>query len=134
MRSPTYDNRFTALNAFQRDLLVVITHSDPQHGLGIKEDLEEEMGIEISHGRLYPNLNELVDRGLVAKDSVDERTNRYELTDQGRHALRRYHNWAYSNLDLGQPTLNEKQLTTRLCYTVARGRSRSIATQSHRDA
>lgn len=130
----TYDNRLTALNAFQRDVFIVIAHGDPQHGLGIKDDLKEEMDIKISRGRLSPHLDELVEWGLVGKDSVDERANRYELTEQGRHTLRRCHNWVYSALHLRGSTLDEKRPTTHLRSTVARGRSRSIATHSHRDA
>ena len=53
------------LTGFQRDLLYVIAGRDDPHGLAIKEELEEYYESEIHHGRLYPNLDALVDKGLV---------------------------------------------------------------------
>lgn len=55
------------LTAFQRDLLVAITGLEKPHGLAIKEALEEYYNKEVHHGRLYPNLDTLVDEGLVKK-------------------------------------------------------------------
>jgi hypothetical protein len=54
-------------------------------GLAIKEILETEewYGEKVSHGRLYPNLGTLIDKGLVAKSKLDKRTNHYEITDDG---------------------------------------------------
>ena len=53
------------LTGFQRDLLYVITGRDEPHGLAIKDELEEYYEKEIHHGRLYPNLDTLVEKGLV---------------------------------------------------------------------
>jgi len=39
---------------------------------------------EIHHGRLYPNLDTLVEKGLVEKGEKDRRTNVYTLTRRGR--------------------------------------------------
>lgn len=76
------------LSAFQRDALVVIRDLDEPHGLGIKAKLEEVYGEqEINHGRLYPNLDDLVEKGLVEKGSLDDRTNSYTLTRRGRREL-----------------------------------------------
>lgn len=72
------------LTGFQRDLLVVIAGLDSVKGLEIKDELDEYYGKEINHGRLYPNLDDLVDNGLVEKDQIDERMNSYSLTDEGR--------------------------------------------------
>ena len=72
------------LTAFQRDVLYVIDGLDdetPPYGLAIKEELDRHYANEINHGRLYPNLNELAEMGLVEKGSVDDRTNSYGLTD-----------------------------------------------------
>ncbi len=63
------------LTGFQRDLLFVIAGEDEPHGLAIKEELEEYYEKEIHHGRLYPNLDTLVDKGLVEKGRRDRRTN-----------------------------------------------------------
>lgn len=77
--SPLHD-----LSAFQRDLMFLLKNSDDEpHGLHLKEQLEEFYQTEIHHGRLYPNLDDLVDMGLVQKSSVDGRTNSYSVTRRG---------------------------------------------------
>lgn len=68
------------LTGFQRDLLYVIVGHDEPHGLAIKDELESYYETEIHHGRLYPNLDTLVDKGLVEKGQRDRRTNYYTLT------------------------------------------------------
>lgn len=49
------------LTGFQRDLLYVIGGSDEPHGLALKDALDEYYEQEIHHGRLYPNLDTLVE-------------------------------------------------------------------------
>jgi PadR family transcriptional regulator, regulatory protein PadR len=71
------------LTGFQRDLLCVVAGLDEPHGLAIKEELESYYEKEIHHGRLYPNLDTLVDKGLVEKGTLDRRTNLYSLTQRG---------------------------------------------------
>lgn len=71
------------LTAFQRDLLYVIGSADDQSGQLIKETLERDYHTGINHGRLYPNLDVLVDGGFVEKGEIDRRTNSYTLTDEG---------------------------------------------------
>lgn len=83
-------DRFIDLTAFQRELMMAIADLDSPHGLGIKAELETLYRHEVYHGRLYPNLDTLVDKGLVEKRSQDERTNEYDLTDTGEAALRAY--------------------------------------------
>ena len=41
----------------------------------------------MNHGRLYPNLETIVEAGLVEKGEHDRRTNYYEITDDGKAAL-----------------------------------------------
>lgn len=55
------------LTGFQRDLLFVLSGLDDPHGLAIKHELEVYYQTEIHHGRLYPNLDELVGKGLAEK-------------------------------------------------------------------
>lgn len=55
------------LTGFQRDALYVIAGLDNPKGLEIKAKLDESYGSEINHGRLYPNLDELVNKGLIEK-------------------------------------------------------------------
>jgi DNA-binding PadR family transcriptional regulator len=76
------------LTGFQRDLLAAIANQGDSSGLDIKSHLENAYGIqEINHGRLYPNLDTLVDKGLVEKGEQDRRTNYYKLTRRGHREL-----------------------------------------------
>jgi len=81
------------LTAFQRDLLYVISGLDRPHGLLVKEELESYYDEEINHGRLYPNLDALVQKGLVEKGQQDRRTNYYQLTRRGRRELDARRDW-----------------------------------------
>jgi len=81
------------LTGFQRDLLVVIAGLEEPHGLAIKDELEEYYESEVNHGRLYPNLDELVEKGLVEKGQKDRRTNVYHLTQRGRRELSARQEW-----------------------------------------
>jgi len=81
------------LTGFQRDLLVVISGLDEPHGLAIKEELEDYYESEVNHGRLYPNLDELVEKGLVEKGEKDRRTNVYHLTQRGDRELDARQEW-----------------------------------------
>lgn len=71
------------LTAFQRDLLYAISSKDEPHGLAIKDEIEEYYNQEVNHGRLYPNLDTLVEMGLVEKGQKDKRTNSYSMTQRG---------------------------------------------------
>lgn len=81
------------LTGFQRDLLYVISGLDTPHGLAIKDELERYYETEIHHGRLYPNLDALVDKGLVDKGKKDKRTNVYSVTDRGKGELDARRDW-----------------------------------------
>lgn len=83
----------TNLSAFQRDTMFVIARIGPASGTEIKDGLSEYYGEEINHGRLYPNLDELVDMGLLEKGSFDRRTNSYELTPRGETLIDRRRQW-----------------------------------------
>ncbi|MFC7166055.1 helix-turn-helix transcriptional regulator [Halospeciosus flavus] len=88
------------LTGFQRDLLYVIAGLDEPHGLGIKEELEEYYTSDIHHGRLYPNLDTVVDKGLVEKGEIDKRTNFYTLTRRGQRELEDRREWENQYVDL----------------------------------
>lgn len=83
------------LTGFQRDLLYVIEGLDGQHGLAIKDELEDYYQKEIHHGRLYPNLDTIVEKGLVDKGEQDQRTNYYTLTRAGEQSLSERRDWEY---------------------------------------
>jgi DNA-binding PadR family transcriptional regulator len=81
------------LTGFQRDLLYVVSGLSEPHGLAIKDELEDYYESEIHHGRLYPNLDTLVEKGLVEKGQKDRRTNVYELTRRGHRELDARREW-----------------------------------------
>jgi DNA-binding PadR family transcriptional regulator len=88
------------LTGFQRDLLYVIASADRPSGQQIKESISEDVG-EVNHGRLYPNLDTLVERGLVEKGQLDRRTNYYQLAEEGRAAIEARREWEDKYVDLG---------------------------------
>ncbi|WP_435079847.1 helix-turn-helix transcriptional regulator [Halococcus sp. AFM35] len=81
------------LTGFQRDVLYVAAGKDEPNGLAIKDALDEYYESEIHHGRLYPNLDELVDKGLIEKGQIDRRTNSYEVTQRGRREINARREW-----------------------------------------
>lgn len=81
------------LTGFQRDLLYVISGLDEPHGLAIKDELDDYYDTEIHHGRLYPNLDTLVEKGLVEKGQQDRRTNYYAVTQRGQRELDARDEW-----------------------------------------
>ena len=81
------------LTGFQRDLLYVIAGLGEPKGLAIKEELANYYEGEINHGRLYPNLDTLVNRGFVEKGEIDRRTNSYDISKAGRTALAKRRGW-----------------------------------------
>jgi DNA-binding PadR family transcriptional regulator len=83
------------LTAFQHNILVILSE-EPMYGLAIKRQLEEYYGTEVNHGRLYPNLDDLVEMDLVEKSELDKRTNQYELTAAGDDAVLTRLNWVLS--------------------------------------
>jgi len=86
------------LTGFQRDLLYCIAGVEEPYGLGIKRALESYRDIEINTGRLYSNLNTLVEEGYIAKGSIDERTNSYELTAEAKQRLSERQEWEAERL------------------------------------
>jgi PadR family transcriptional regulator PadR len=81
------------LTGFQRDLLFVTAGLEEPHGLALKEELEDYYEKEIHHGRLYPNLDTLVEKGLVEKSQKDRRTNMYSLTRRGQREIEARQEW-----------------------------------------
>jgi DNA-binding PadR family transcriptional regulator len=80
------------LTGFQRDLLYVIAGADRPSGQEIKVQISQFVG-EVNHGRLYPNLDALVEEGYVEKGQHDRRTNYYEISEKGRQALQERREW-----------------------------------------
>ena len=74
------------LTAFQQNILAVLSE-EAMYGLAIKRQLEAYYESEVNHGRLYPNLDQLIEAGLVEKSELDKRTNQYALTDDGYETI-----------------------------------------------
>jgi len=91
------------LHHFKRDTLRVAAEmtadGERMAGLDIKDELEKRYNTEIHHGRLYPNLDDLVEMDLLEKGTIDRRTNSYELTDVAIGMLRRQQE-TWENLEL----------------------------------
>ena len=87
------------LTGFQRDILYVVSGLEEPHGLAIKEEIEEYYEKEVHHGRLYPNLDTLVEQGLVSKGQKDERTNSYSATARGRREIEARQEWEAQYID-----------------------------------
>ncbi|QLC34091.1 helix-turn-helix transcriptional regulator [Halarchaeum sp. CBA1220] len=79
------------LTGFQRDVLLVAASledgEEQVYGLAIKRELEARYGCEVNHGRLYPNLDTLVEAGFMEKSALDRRTNEYRVTPAGASLL-----------------------------------------------
>ena len=81
------------LTGFQRDILYTIAGKDNPHGIAIKDELETYYAKELSHGRLYPNLDTLIHKGLIEKREKNSRTNLYLLTRRGRREIKARREW-----------------------------------------
>lgn len=89
------------VNRFQRDLLYVIAGMDSPHGLAVKEKLDDYYTGEVNHGRLYPNLDTLVERGLITKGKIDDRTNSYNITEDGEVLIIERREWEEEIAEIG---------------------------------
>ncbi|ELY88286.1 PadR family transcriptional regulator [Natrialba hulunbeirensis JCM 10989] len=87
------------LTGFQRDLLYVIAGADQPSGQTVKDEVEQYYSSEINHGRLYPNLDTLVNKELVEKGQLDRRTNYYAITDDGRQQIDDRRKWEGQYVD-----------------------------------
>lgn len=81
------------LTALQWDMLWTLSKHDSLKGVGVRQELVEYYGEDVSYGEVYPNLDALVDLGLVVRGEGDHHTNRFELTEEGRRTLARRQIW-----------------------------------------
>ena len=86
-------SEFAELTGFKRDLLILIGGMETQKGMEILEELEGYYDENVNHGRLYPNLDDLVEGGYVEKISLNARSNGYNLTDKGKALLENRQQW-----------------------------------------
>ena len=85
------------LTAFQQNILTILAE-EPRYGLAIKRELEQYYDSDVNHGRLYPNLDDLVEMGLVEKSELDKRTNQYALTEKGYDTVLDQLGWEFDRL------------------------------------
>lgn len=97
-QAETTTDAFAEYPHFRRDLLFAIAAVGPASGKAVQAEIEAYYETDINHGRLYPNLDALVDDGLVEKGEIDDRTNSYELTQSGRQALKERREWEAERL------------------------------------
>lgn len=76
---------------FQRDLLLaIISHEQYNHdpyGLALQEWLQTRYPQNVTNSRVYTNLGDLADRGLIHAEPLSEHKNAYRLTDTGTDCL-----------------------------------------------
>jgi len=94
------------LTAFQQNILTILAE-EARYGLAIKRELQSYYDAEVNHGRLYPNLDELVEHGLVEKSELDKRTNEYALTDDGYQAVLDQLGWMFSKIATDDARVDE---------------------------
>lgn len=100
MAQSVTDGPLHDLTGFQRDILRVLEILDEPKGLAVMRKLQELYdGKEINHGRVYPNLDQLAEKGLVEKGEKDNRTNSYVLTPRGRRELDSHRAWLARDRD-----------------------------------
>lgn len=87
------------LTGFQRDLLYVIAGAEQPSGQDVKEGVEQYYSDTINHGRLYPNLDTVVNKELVEKGELDRRTNYYAITDEGEELIEDRREWEEQYVD-----------------------------------
>ena len=106
--TPAQETQAANLTLFQQNILLILA-AESQHGLGLKSELEQYYGEPINHGRLYPNLDQLVELGYVDKGTLDKRTNLYSLTDRGQEIIVEQVGWELDHLQ--DHAAVEQQLT-----------------------
>ena len=87
----------TDLTAFQAHLLCLIYRLGPAEGVDLQEALEDIYPEPINHGRLYPGLDRLVEKGLISKQTKasDKRRNAYATVGRGDWAVEEYHRFMH---------------------------------------
>lgn len=74
--------------------ILLILEQSPLHGYELVEKLDDYFGQKIALGTIYPSLHRLVEKGYIISKSKwdgDRERKVYELTSQGKTALRTAH-------------------------------------------
>jgi DNA-binding PadR family transcriptional regulator len=87
------------LSAIQRDILVMTQALGGASGVEIYEELNTKLLFEVNEGRFYANLNKLSNMGMIVKERVDGRENKYRAAKRGRRAMHNYFDWVSDSLE-----------------------------------
>ena len=89
------DRTIDELTGFQRDLLAIVAAEGPCKGQVILDGIQDAIESDVTHGRLYPNLDTLSYKGLIDKQSMvpDDRSNTYQITTEGVAVLETQLQW-----------------------------------------
>jgi len=88
------------LTGFQRDLIYVIAGAERASGQDVKDEVEQYYSTKINHGRLYPNLDTIVNKELVEKGELNHRTIYYDITDDGEEIIEDRQEWEQQYVEL----------------------------------
>lgn len=81
------------LTAFQRDILYTLARYSSLSGMEVHDNLSRVYNENFTQSRIYSNLDQMVAAGLVKKGSFSERTNKYELTEEGKEKIEDQIRW-----------------------------------------
>ena len=100
--------------------ILQMIRNQPTWGYKIKKKIEQEYGIKLRHGALYPLLNTLENSGYLTsrKEKHGGRIRKiYEITPKGTQYLSAYYKFLSEQIQTKETEtftgkLNEKQITT----------------------
>jgi DNA-binding PadR family transcriptional regulator len=92
------------LRGIQRDLLFIISGLAEPNGQEIRAEMERSLTGDVQQGRIYSNLDDLVEEGFVEKGHQNGRTNCYTLTERGLAVIESRHEWERRYLDAPDPS------------------------------
>lgn len=87
------------LTGFQRDLLYIIAGCDETYEFRIKDKLESYYETEVTHDRLYPNLDALVSAELLERRRHNNQPDEYVMTVQGQKEVETRREWENNYLE-----------------------------------
>ncbi|KYH25025.1 transcriptional regulator PadR-like family protein [Halalkalicoccus paucihalophilus] len=87
------------LTGFQRDLLYIIAGCDETYEFKIKDELESYYQTEITHDRLYPNLDTLVNAELLETRQHNNQPDEYVMTVEGQNEVETRRRWENNYLE-----------------------------------
>lgn len=78
--------------------ILVILGEQSRYGLAVIEELRDYYESDVTHSKVYPNLDKLAERGLITISQRDGRTNEYALSSRGYETLLERIDWTLSRV------------------------------------